>query len=222
MLGLNPLGHPICLTVPRRLTSYSAWQEHIPFAMWLVDVLRPKIIVELGTQYGDSYCAFCQGVQELKLETSCYAIDAWQGDPHTGYYGPEVLTNLRAHHDPLYGSFSCLIQSTFDEALPYFGDGTIDLLHIDGYHPYESVKHDFESWLPKMSSSGVVLFHDINVRGKDFGIRRFWEEVRAKYPHFEFLHCHGLGLLAAGKVQSEELKALLGTNSEGIVTIRNF
>jgi hypothetical protein len=180
------------------------------------------MIVELGTHYGDSYCAFCQAVKELHLDTSCYAVDTWKGDPHSGLYGPEVLADLRAHHDPLYSSFSRLIQSTFDEALEHFADGTVDLLHIDGYHTYESVRHDFEAWLPKISSHGVVLFHDTNVREQDFGIRKFWDEVKLKYPHFEFLHGHGLGVLAVGKVRSKELRELFKLPEEESIRIRDF
>lgn len=222
MQMLNPLDHPVCLEVPHRLTPGSAWHEHIPFAMLLVDLLRPKTIVELGTYSGDSYCAFCQAVKALDLETSCYAVDTWAGDPHAGLYGPEVLADLRAHHDPLYASFSRLMQSTFDEAVEHFTDGEIDLLHIDGYHAYQAIVHDFETWLPKMSERGVVLLHDINVRQKDFGIGRFWKEVKARYHHFELLHGHGLGLIAVGDVHPEILRDLLDLSPEDSVVVRDF
>src|SRR5207247_9957059 len=140
------------------------WTEHIPFGMFLVDVLRPRVLVELGTFSGVSFCAFCQAVKELSTGTRCYAVDTWQGDPHNGYYGPEVLSELKSHHDPLYGGFYRLMQSTFDEAVCQFEDSAIDLLHIDGFHAYEAVRHDFEIWLPKMGERGVVVFEDIKAR----------------------------------------------------------
>src|SRR5215211_8433798 len=185
---IDPLCHPVCLNSPKRLWAGSGWTEHVPFAMFLVDVMRPRTFVELGTHAAVSYCAFCQAVAALGLETRCYAIDTWQGDEHSGMYGPEVLEELRAHHDPLYGAFSRLIQSTFENARAEFPDGSIDLLHIDGFHSYEAVRGDFESWLPKVSPSGVVLLHDTGVREKGFGVWRLWDEVSARYPHFSFPH----------------------------------
>src|SRR6267142_4645417 len=159
MRAFNPLDHPICFAYPLRV-SPSGWMGHVPFAMYLIDILRPKVLVELGTHNGVSYCSFCQAVKELKVETLCYAIDTWQGDGQAGFYGPEVLADLKEHHDPLYSGFSRLIQSNFDEAVANFENKSIDLLHIDGYHSYEAVKHDFETWLPKISERGVALFHD--------------------------------------------------------------
>jgi len=220
---LNPFDHPICFAEPKLVPRVTpAWYEHIPFAMYLVDVLRPRSIVELGTHHGCSYCSFCYAVKELALDTRCFAIDTWQGDPHAGFYGPEVLEELRAHHDPLYGSFSQLLPSTFDNALQHIADRSVDILHIDGCHSYEAVKHDFETWLPKVSPQGVVLFHDTNVRERDFGVWIYWEELKRQYPHFEFLHGHGLGVLAAGHVRSEEFQAFLDASEQDKAKLRMF
>lgn len=222
MYNFDPLQHPICLSSPRRTVPIMSWRQHVPFAMLLVDLLKPRTLVEIGVHFGDSYCAFCQAVAELRLGTSCYGVDTWKGDPHASFYGPEVLAGLTAHHDPLYGRFSHLIQSTFDEAVQHFVDGTIDILHIDGYHTYKAVKHDFETWLPKVSPRGVILFHDINEKQRDFGVWKMWDEVKVKYPHFEFLHCHGLGLIAPGERPPEELTWLFKADDEKAVAIRNF
>lgn len=156
------------------------------------------------------------------MDTRCYAVDTWKGDPHSGLYGPEVLEDLRSHHDPLYGSFSTLIQSTFDEAVSHFSDQTIDILHIDGYHTYQAIKHDFETWLPKVSPSGVVLMHDTNFRSFDFGVSTFWDETKNRYPHFDFLHCYGLGLLAVGESQTEAIRELTNSADEDVRRIREF
>ncbi len=219
----NPQDYPIIFSTPLRIAPHF-WAGHIPFAMFLVDILRPKVFVELGTYYGVSYCAFCQAVKELKLDTRCYGLDTWYGDGITwGYDKNEVFDDLSKHHDPLYGSFSRLIRSTFDDALDSFQDGEIDLLHIDGFHPYDAVKHDFETWLPKMSQRGVILFHDINVREKDYGVWKLWSEISPRYLHFDVFHEHGLGVLAAGTEVPELLRELLlEPDEQSKLDIRRF
>jgi hypothetical protein len=202
------------LEYPARLVQPSAWIGHIPFALWLTGALKPRMVVELGVHTGNSYCAFLQAVHALGLETRCFGVDHWQGDAHAGHYGNEVYQELKAYHDPLYGTFSTLIRCSFEEALPYFSDGSVDLLHIDGFHTYEAVSADFRSWLPKVSSRGVALFHDINVRERGFGIWQFWEELTSRYPHFEFLHSHGLGIVYLGSEPlTGPLKALFAAKT---------
>ena len=132
-MAFDIMDHPICFSYPERTTE-SAWTLHVPIAMLVIDLLRPTQFVELGTHAGLSYCAFCQAVKELGTSTQCSAIDTWRGEEHSGVYGSEVLADLRAYHDLRYHEFSRLIQSTFDDAVAGFADGSLDLLHIDGYH----------------------------------------------------------------------------------------
>ena len=220
MTKLNPLEHPICFVQPGRLAAPWEWVEHVPFAMFLIDILRPSLLVELGTHSGNSYCAFCQAIQHLHINARSFAVDTWEGDAQAGFYGPEVLQELRAYHDPRYGSFSRLVQSSFDEAVKDFSDGSIDLLHVDGLHTYEAVKHDFESWLPKLSSTGVAVFHDISVRDGDFGVWKLWDEVKEQHPHFAFLHGHGLGILQVGVRITPALEPLFSLTDGEAKSIR--
>lgn len=205
---LVPLGS-LAYTRPAYL-AVSAWTEHIPFAFWLIETLRPSTFVELGTHYGVSYFAFCQALEKLDFGAQAFAVDQWTGDEHSGLYGPEVFEAVKARNDELYSHFSTLKKSSFDDASGYFPNGSIDLLHIDGLHTYEAVRHDFEKWLPKMSSCGVVIFHDTNVRERNFGVFRLFDELKENYPSFEFTHGHGLGVVGVGSDQNHRILRLFG------------
>ena len=180
-----------------------AWSMHLPFAWDLIRELQPQIFVELGVYRGESYFGFCQSVAEHGLATRCYGVDTWRGDIHMGSYGPEIGGEVE-QYNRRYSSFSKLLKMTFDEALSDFADDTIDLLHIDGGHQYEEVKHDFESWLPKLSKRSIVLLHDVTVKEADFGVWRLWQEIARKGNSFVFQFGHGLGLWKRNLVSKED------------------
>lgn len=205
------------LWMPKLLDKPSAWWGHVPFAFWITSVCKPRVFVELGTHYGVSYAAFCEAILRLRLVTRSYAVDTWAGDEQAGFYPDNIFNDLSSLNGQQYSAFSELLRMPFDEANERFNDGTIDLLHIDGYHAYEAVAHDFNLWLPKLSRSGVVLFHDTNVHKDDFGVWRFFEELSKTTPCFEFLHGFGLGIACIGAEAPEVVQALCRVDDDDTV-----
>ena len=191
----------------------SAWVQHIPFMGWLVGQLRPRTFVELGSHWGVSYFSALQASAAVDLDMTSWAVDTWQGDPHAGFYGEQIYEYVLDRNKE-FEPRSQLIRSTFDAAVNSFDDGTIDLLHIDGMHTYDAVKHDFESWLPKISARGVVIFHDTAETRDDFGVHVLWSELTKRYPSFSFEHGHGLGVLAVGADVTDSISRLVGVNED--------
>jgi predicted O-methyltransferase YrrM len=177
----------------------STWLEHAPFGFWLIDALRPRLVVELGTYFGYAFASFCQAVHSLNLDCRCYGIDRWDEDAAPNSKGREIFRALRDHIEAHYRPFASLIRSGVDEAAADFTDESIDLLHIDGCHSYQQALTNFMSWRARLSGSSVVLFHHTNVRQGSHGAARLWRELARDHRHFEFIHGLGLGILGTGK-----------------------
>lgn len=173
-----------------------AWAGHKKFAYDLIRNIQPSMVVELGTHKGTSLFSMCQAAKDAKLDTAFFAVDTWKGDEHSGLYGEDVFELVNKIKDNFYPTVELkLMRMTFDEAQKGFEEGWIDLLHIDGLHTYEAVKHDFECWLPKVRDDGIILMHDIHEHQEGFGVDKLWEEIKQKYKTLEFEHSHGLGIV---------------------------
>lgn len=212
-----------------RSTSYwlpvqfpvSAWNTHAPFAAWLIDVLRPASVVELGTHTGFSCFAFAEAAARLGHPMVISALDSWQGDDHAGFYGEEVLESVRLIAERDYPGSVRLVRGWFTESRPLFEDASADLLHIDGRHGYEDAVEDYEEWRSVVREGGVILFHDIAERDRGFGVWRLWERLEREHRTFAFHHGHGLGVLSVGDVKVDALQRLFSADDATAERIRN-
>ena len=177
-----------------RIYGVGAWTSHLHFAYDLVATLRPAVLVELGVDRGESYFAFCQSAGENHTGTRCFGVDTWRGDQHAGAYDETTFTQVSEHNQASYGTFSTLMRSEFDDALSQFEPASIEVLHIDGLHTEAAVRHDVDSWLPKLRPGGILLLHDVDVRTKEFGAWKIWNELQARGRSWTFHDGPGLGV----------------------------
>jgi len=176
----------------------SAWSGHYFFAYDLVRNVKPKVIVELGTHKGNSLFSMAQAIKDGRLETKLHGIDTWEGDQQAGYYGEDVYNQYQNISKKYYKDVNIVPHKMlFDNAVKEFKNNSIDILHIDGLHTYEAVKHDFETWLPKVKKdTGIIMFHDVCETKDDFGVYKLWKELKEKYKNtITFEHYHGLGVI---------------------------
>jgi hypothetical protein len=207
-----------------RIYGVGAWTNHLHFAYDLVAVMKPALLVELGVDRGESYFAFRQAAAENQTGTRCFGIDTWRGDQHAGGYDETTFAQVTEHNRAHYESFSTLLRSNFDDALAQFADASIDVLHLDGLHTETAVRHDVESWLPKLRPGGILLLHDVRVRSKDFGVWKIWAELQQQSRAWTFEDGPGLGVWQKPPVRPlpEFLEELLAPPNESNSTLARY
>ncbi len=122
------------------------WHGHRRFAYDLIRFIQPSRLVELGTYWGTSFFAFCQAIKDFNLPTQCIAVDSWEGDKHTQKYGQEVFDNFMMISKNSFSKLDILpLKMLFTEAMERVENDSVDILHIDGCHDYDTVAEDYNT-----------------------------------------------------------------------------
>ena len=210
-------------TQPLEVVMPTAWVGHEPFLFSLMEVMRPRRYVELGAHAGHSFFTACQHYRSHGDYGEAVAIDLWEGDHQAGFYGEQVFQEFRAMLNRRYATCGRYIRGRFTEAAAVFESHSIDLLHIDGLHTYAAVRENYETWRPKLTDDGVILFHDTAEQQSDFGVWQFFDEVRSQATEwFNFRHGHGLGVLAFGDVSTPAVRLLRRLREDPVLFERHY
>jgi predicted O-methyltransferase YrrM len=156
--------------------------------LWLVQDLRPAMVLEIGTQAGGTLYCWCRLAD---ANATIVSIDLPWGRFGGGYTkereqemmslfptdGQQLHLLREDSHDP----------STLDRLKSILDGRHLDLLFIDGDHTYEGVRRDFEMYSPLAAEGGAIVLHDIleHPAGTDCDVRRLWNEVKDDYRHVE-------------------------------------
>jgi hypothetical protein len=81
-----------------------------------------------------------------------------------------------------------LLRENFSIVANKVNENSIDVLHIDETHTYETVREVFFRYLPKMVDNGVILLRDVSALKSDFGVFKLWQEVSQEFESLEFSH----------------------------------
>lgn len=181
----------------------TSWTDHIYFAQWIVKRLNPDVIVDLGVDYG--YSTFCFALPGIGR---VYGIDSFDGDPQAGYKNTyEYVINKQRE----------LGLDNIKFLKGYFGiiakkwKKPIDILHIDGFHTYNAVKNDYETWNKFLKEDGVILFHDTCVTKPGYEVHKFFEEINLPKTNFTF--SYGLGVVSKNKNLIKEIDLKFDLNN---------
>jgi hypothetical protein len=152
------------------------------------------VVVDLGVDYGFStFCFALAGIGHV------YGVDSFEGDEHAGNRNTYDLVN--AKREELGMNNVTFIKGFFDEVAKTWTN-PIDILHIDGFHTYEAVKNDYDTWSNFLKPDGIVLFHDTCV--PHFGVKDFFREL--DLPKVNFSASFGLGVASRNEALITEIK----------------
>ena len=161
----------------------------------ILDEMRPKTVIEIGTANGGTLFLFSRISSE---DATLISIDLPGGKFGGGY---------RKWKNPLYKSFALtnqlihLIrsgshsQATLEKVKIALNGEKVDFIFIDGDHTYGGVKRDFEIYGPLVKKNGIIAFYDIvsGPEGNVGGVPKFWREISNQYEAIEIVEDYGQG-----------------------------
>ncbi|MEM3563682.1 MAG: class I SAM-dependent methyltransferase [Candidatus Jordarchaeaceae archaeon] len=164
-------------------------KEEIVSLLKLVERLKPRVILEIGTAAGGTLFLFCRASDP---KVTIISIDLPGGRFGGGYPKWKI---------PLYKSFAKDLQriyliranshdsKTLEKVKNFLRGRRIDFLFIDGDHSYEGVRRDFEMYSLLVRSGGMVALHDIVVHPPQTGceVSKFWNEIKSGYKYVEIV-----------------------------------
>jgi cephalosporin hydroxylase len=144
------------LKVTLNLIITRPWQimEEIKNLLLILDKVKPKVILEIGTARGGTLFLFSNIAHE---EATLISVDLSQTIEKR-----ILFRYIKKEKQKIY-----LIQGdshsieTLRKIEGILKGRKVDFLFIDGDHSYEGVKKDFEMYSPLVRKGGIIAFHDI-------------------------------------------------------------
>jgi len=165
-------------------------REEIKSLLLILDKVKPKVILEIGTARGGTLFLFSNIADE---EATLISVDLYQTIEKRILFryikkGKQKIFLIQGDSHKI---------ETLRKIEGILKGRNVDFLFIDGDHSYEGVKKDFEMYSPLVRKGGIIAFHDIvpdyytryGIKTSSWAgeVYKFWNEVKEKYEHLEIV-----------------------------------
>ncbi len=151
------------------------WASYPEVLDTTIDVLKPKVIVEIGTWLGQSTFNMLERALCHDPEASIICVDTWLGSPEH-WFNPEWKAGLRLENGrpniyPIFIDNVCAkgfedyivpLNMTSLQAAKILHNLEVspDLIYLDGAHDKDEVLADIENYWPFLNAGGCMVGDD--------------------------------------------------------------
>jgi hypothetical protein len=171
----------------------------------LIRLTKPKKILCIGSRYGfiPAICALaCKDNQMGQVDFVDAGFDLDNPDDKSKHWGGTGFWK-KNNPEEHFGKFALnnyiethiMTTSDFKKKFP---QRKWSYIHLDGDHSYQGVKKDFNSFWNSLNRGCFLAFHDIHTQSDEnfeYGVNKFWRQLKKKHSTFEFDGKYGLGIL---------------------------
>ena len=175
--------------LPKKLYGWQS--EHAIFAK-VIEMVKPSVIIEVGTWVGASAIHMAKECKKRNLSTKIYCVDTWLGAEEfwTRFaHTEERSLCLKNGYPTIYYQFlsNVVHEGMQDVILPFPNTSTAgakyfqfknikaDLIYVDGSHLEEDVYSDMKNYYPILNDGGIIF-------GDDY--TPYWDSVRRAVSRF--------------------------------------
>jgi predicted O-methyltransferase YrrM len=175
------------------IPPYCAPHDHDDFAalMSIARCTRPRLILELGTAFGNTTANLCHYCPEATLVTVNAPAERQTGTMTTFSLAADEIGRVYREHG-FEDRVRQVLCNTLDLELgPVLGGDEIDLAIIDACHDTEYVLNDFAKVRPHLAPKGIILLHDTHPSLRDHLIGSYTACMLLRRRGFNICHIAG-------------------------------
>ncbi len=176
------------------------WNGQNPVLVDVVNKLRPRLVIEVGSWKGASAITLAKAGQKLGSDFELVCVDTWLGAPEfwTDRSDPQRYLSLKLKngYPTVYYTFlnNILCEGLEAHVTPFPSTSFVahrwflsqslqaDLIYIDAAHEYEEVIADIRNWWKVLRPGGVMIGDDYQTVWP--GVIRAYEEAAETIPGF--------------------------------------